>query len=135
MAAAAGATLLLVVGSGLAAEALRQHQTEKKALEREIARRGEQARAAQLTFDATIRAFEEMAHHLDEVKTAKDQARILGELQRQKLAIEAARPRPPRRTAPPMHPTSTSKPPFRIQKPEIDDDPMGGLPDIKSGGF
>ena len=138
MAAAAGATLFLAGGGGLAAWASRQHQAEKKALELEIAHRSEQARAAQLAFDATIRALEEMAHrYAGEAKTAKDQARILGDLQRQKQAVEAARPRPPRRTAPPMPPTAAApRPPFRIQrKPEINDEPLGGLPDIKSGGF
>jgi hypothetical protein len=133
--AAAGATLFLAVGGGLAAWASRQHQAEKKTLEREIARRGEQARAAQVAFDAKIRALEEMAHRY--AGTAKDQARILGDLQRQKPAIEAARPRPPRRTAPPMQPTAAApNPPFHVpQKPEIGDDPLGGLPAIKNGGF
>ena len=138
MAAVAGTTLFLAVGGGLAAWAARQHQAEKKALEGEIAHRSEQVRAAQLAFDAKIRALEEKAHrYLGEAKTAKDQARILGDLQRQKQAIEAARPRPPRRTVSPMQPTAASPPPpFRAQqKPEINDDPLGGLPDIKGGGF
>ncbi len=138
MAAAAGATLFLAVGGGLAAWASRQHQAERKALQREIALRSEQARAAQLAFDAKIRALEDSAHrYLGEAKTAKDEARILGDLQRQKQAIEAARPRPPRRTAPPMQPTAAApKPPFRVpRKPEINDDPLGGLPPIKNGGF
>ena len=138
MAAAAGALLFVAVGGGLAAWASRQHQAEKKALEREIARRDEQARAAQLDFEAKIRALEEKAQRdVAEAKTAKDQARILGDLKRQKQALEAARPRPPRRTAPPMQPTAAPpKPPFRVpQKPEIEDDPLGGLPAIKSGAF
>jgi hypothetical protein len=138
MAAVAGATLFLAVGGGLAEWASRQHHAEKKALEREIALRTEQARAAQLAFDAKIRALEENAHRcLGEAKTAKDQARILGDLQRQKQAIEAARPRPPRQAGHPMQPTaSPPNPPFRVpQKPEINDEPLGGLPDIKSGGF
>jgi hypothetical protein len=136
MAAAAGAALFLAVGGGLAAWASQLHQAEKKALEQEIARRGEQARAAQLAFDAKIRALEEKAHrYLGEAKTAKEQARILGDLQRQKQAIEAARPQPPRRTTPPVRPTAAPpKPPFRVpQKPEVNDEPLGGLPDIKSG--
>ena len=138
VAAAAGATLLLAVGGGMAAWTAQQHQAEKKALEQEIARRSEQARAARLAFDARIRALEEMAHrYLGEAKTAKDQARMLGDLQHQKQAIEASRPRPPRRTAPPPQPTAAApKPPFRVpRKPEINDDPVGGLPDIKSGSF
>ena len=137
MAAATGALLLVVVGGGLTAWASRQHQ-EKQALEREIARRDEQARAAQVDFEAKIRALEEKAQRdVAEAKTAKDQARILGDLKRQKQALEAARPRPPRRTAPAMQPTAApSKPPFRVpQKPEIKDDPLGGDPAIKSGGF
>ena len=107
MAAAVGATLFLALGGGLAAWMSRQHQAEKKALERELARQSEEAQAAQLAFDAKIRALEEKAHrYLSEAKTAKDQARILGDLQRQKQAIEAARPRPPRRMAPAMQPTA-----------------------------
>jgi hypothetical protein len=127
MAAAAGAALCVAVGGGLAAWASRLHQAEKKALEREIARRDEQARAARLGFDAQIRALED----------AKDRARILGDLQRQKQAIEAIRPRPPRRMAPPMQPTAAPpKPPFHVpRKPEINDDPLGDLPAVKSGGF
>ena len=138
MAAAAGATLFLAVGGGLAAWASRQHQAEKKELGREIARRGEQARAAQLAFDARIRALEEMAHRFaGEARTAKDQARIPGDLQRQKQAIEAARPRPPRPTGHRIQPTAAPPAPsLRVPpKPKIDDDPLGGLPDIKSGGF
>jgi hypothetical protein len=138
MAAAAGAALFVAVGGGLAAWASRQHQEEKKALEREIARRGEQARAAQLDFDARIRALEEQARRdIREAKTAQDQARILRDLQRQKQAIEAARPRPPRRTVPPVQPTvAPPKAPLRVpRKPEIGDDPLGALPASKSGGF
>ena len=52
IAAATGALLLVVVGGGLTAWASRQHQRETEALEREIARRDEQARAAQLDFGA-----------------------------------------------------------------------------------
>jgi hypothetical protein len=135
MAAAAGATLFLAVGGGLAAWASRQHQAEKKALELEITRQSEQVRAAQLAFDAKILALEEKAHrYLSEAKTAKEQARILGDLQRQKQAIEAARPQPPRRTAPPVRPTVAPPPPFRVpRKPEINNEPLGGLPEIKSG--
>ena len=51
MAVAAGATLFLALGGGLAAWTSRQHQAEKKALEREIARQSEEAQAAQLAFD------------------------------------------------------------------------------------
>jgi colicin import membrane protein len=131
--AAMGATLFVAVGGGLAARASRQHQAEKTALEREITRQGEQARVTQLAFDAKIRALEEKARRdVREAKTAKDRARILGDLQRQKQAIEAARPRSPRRTALP----ATPPPPFRVpQKPEISDEPLGDLPAIKSGGF
>jgi len=137
MAAAAGVTLFLAAGGGLAAWASRQHQAEKTALEREIAFRSEQARAAQLALDAKLRALEEMARRLGEARTANDRAWILGDLQRQKQAIEAAGPRPPRRTGPPMQ--RTAAPPHHpfnvLQKAEIDDDPLGGLPTIKSGGF
>ena len=138
MAAAAWAVLFVAIGGGLAAWASQQHQAERKALEREIASRDDQARAAQLDFEAKIRALEEKAQRdVAEAKTAKDQARILGDLKRQKQALEAARPRPPRRTAPAMQPTAApSKPPFRVpQKPEIKDHPLGGDPAIKSGGF
>jgi colicin import membrane protein len=138
MAAAAGATLFLALGGGLAAWTSRQHQAEKKALEQELARQSEQTQAAQLSFDAKIRALEEKAHrYLGEAKTAKDQARILGDLQREKQAIEAARPRPPHRTAPPTLPTVAPPPPaFHVpQKPQINNEPLGGLPDFKSGAF
>jgi hypothetical protein len=134
IAAAAGAALTLTVGGGLAAWASQQHQSEKKALERQI----QEARAAQLEFDAKIRALEERARHdVGEAKTANDRARILGELQRQKSAIEATRPRSPRRTASPQQPTAApAKPTFRVPpKPEISDDPLGNLPAGKSGGF
>ena len=72
-----------------------------------------------------------------EAKTAKDQARILSDLERQKEALEAARPRPPRRIAPPMPPTAAPpRRPFRMpQKPEIEDDPLGDIPAVKRGGF
>jgi colicin import membrane protein len=138
MAAATGALLFVAVGGGLTAWASRQHQAEKEALEREIARRAEQARAAQLDFEAKIHALEEKAQReVADAKTPKDQARVPGDLTRQKQSLEAVRPRPPRRTAPPMQPTAApSKPPFGVpQKPEIRDDPLGGDPAIKSGGF
>jgi hypothetical protein len=134
--AAAAALLFVAVGGGLAARAARQHQAEKNALEREIARRDDQARVAQLDFEATIRALEVKAQReAAEAKTAKDQARILGDLKRQKQALEAVRLRPPRRTAPPMQPTAAPlKPPFRVpQKPEIEDDPLGAIPGVKRG--
>jgi len=134
MAAAAGAALFVAAGGGLAARASQQHQAEKKALERAI----EQARAAQLDFDVKIRALEEKARRdVAAAKTANDRARILGDLQRQKSAIEAARPRPPRRTAPATQPTAApTKPPFRVpQKPVINDDPLGNLPAGESGRF
>ena len=138
MAAAAGAVLFVAIGGGLAAWASQQHQAEKKALEREIASRDDQARAAQLDFEAKLHALEDKARRdVAEAKTAKDQARILGDLKRQKQALEGARPRPPRRTAPAMQPTAgPSKHAFGVpQKPEIKDDPLGGDPAIKSGGF
>jgi colicin import membrane protein len=138
MAAAAGAVLFVAIGGGLAAWASQQHQAEKKALEREIASRDDQARAAQLDFEAKIHALEEKAQRdVAEAKTAKDQARILGDLKRQKQALEGARPRPSRRTVLPLQPTTaTPKPAFRVpQKPEIKDDPLGGDPAVKSGGF
>jgi hypothetical protein len=123
-AVAAGAALLVAVSGGLAGWASRQHQAEKKALEQEIARRGEQARAAQIDFDAKMRALQE-------------KAQILGDLQRQKPAVDPVRPRPPRRTAPPMQPTAAPpKPPFHLPpKPQISDDPLGDLPAIKRNGF
>ena len=136
MAAAIGALLLVAVGGGLAASAARQHQGEKEALERAIARLDEQARAAQLDFEAKIRALEEKARRdVAAATTPKDQARILGDLKRQKQALEAVRPRPSRRTAPPVQPTpAPTKPSFRVPpKPEISDDPLGGDPAIKSG--
>jgi hypothetical protein len=138
MAAATGALLFVAVGGGLTAWASRQHQAEKESLGREIARRDEQARAAQLEFEAKLRALEEKAQHdVADAKTPKDQARVLGDLKRQRQALEAVRPRPPRRTAPPMQPTAApSKPRFGVpQKPEIIDDPLGGDPAIKRGGF
>jgi len=61
MAAAAGTLLFVTVGGGLAAWASRQHRAEKNALEREIASRDVQARAAQRDFGAKIRALEEKA--------------------------------------------------------------------------
>ena len=134
MAVAAGAALFVAVGGGLAAWASQQHQAEKRALEREI----EQARAAQLAFDAKLRALEEKAQRdIAAAQTANDQARILGELQRQKRALEATRPRPPRRTAPPTQTTvAPTKQPYRVpQKPVITDDPLGSLPPDKPGAF
>jgi hypothetical protein len=135
---AVGALLFAAAGGGLAAWASRQHQAEKQALERELARRDELARAAQLDFEAKIRDLEEKARReVAAAKTAKDQARILGDLRRQKEALEAAHRRPPRRTAPPLQPTAgPAKPPFRVpQKPEIKDDPLGDLPAVTGGGF
>jgi len=136
MAAAAAALLFVAAGGGLAAWASRQHQAEKKALEREIALRSEQARAAQLDFEAKIRALEQKARRdLAEAKTPKDQARILDDLKRQKQALEG--PRPPNRKGPPLQPTVTPpRPPFHVpQKRPIKDDPLGGLPAIESGDF
>jgi hypothetical protein len=132
MAAVAGAAVFVAVGGGLAAWASQRHQAEKEALERDI----QQARAAQLDFDLKLRALEERARRaVGEAKTANDRARILGELQRQKSALEAARPRPRRTPATP--PTAApTKPPFRAPgKPVISDDPLGNLPDGQSGGF
>jgi hypothetical protein len=134
MAAAAAGLLFVALGGGLAVWASRQHQAEKNALEREIARRDEQARAAQLAADARIRALEENAHRYPgEVKPPKDPPQSPGDLQRQKQVG----PRPARRTTPPMQPAAAPPPsPFRVpQKPQIPNEPLGGLPDIKSGGF
>jgi hypothetical protein len=112
MAATTAALLFVAVGGGLTARASRQHQAEKEGLEREIARRDEQALAAQLDFEAKIRALEEKARRdVAAAKTPKDQARVLGDLKRQKQALEAfARGRragqrlrcspPPRRRSP-----------------------------------
>jgi len=136
--AAAAALLLVAVGGGLTAWASRQHQEEKKTLEREIAVLNEQARATQLDFDAKIRALEEKARRgVAEATTAKDRARILGDLERQKQALKVIRPRPPNRTAPPLPPTAAPpKPPFRLPpKPVIKDDPLGNLPAGESGAF
>jgi hypothetical protein len=135
---AAWAALLVAIGGGLAAWASRQHQAEKKALEQELARRVEQSRAAQADFDARIRALEEKARReVGEAKTAKEQARILGDLQRQKQALEAARPRSPRRTTPPTQPAAAPpKPVLGVpQKPVIKDDPLGDLPGLNRGAF
>jgi hypothetical protein len=135
IAAAAGAALFLAFGGALAAWTSRQHQAEKNALEQEIARGSEQVRAAQLAFDAKIRALEETAHqYLGEAKSAQDQARILSDLQRQKQAIASPSPRTPHRTAPPVRPIAAARPPFRVpRKPEINNEPLGGLPDPQSG--
>jgi colicin import membrane protein len=133
-AVAAAVALCVTVGGGMAAWASRQHQAEKKALEREI----EQARAAQLQFDAKIHALEEKARRdADEAKTASERARILRDLERQKRDLEVVRPRPPRRTAPPAQPIAgPTKPRLGVpQKPEINDDPLGNLPAGKSGAF
>jgi len=138
MVAAAGALLLVAVGGGLAAWASRQHQAEKNELEREIARLDGQAREAQLEFEAKIRVLEEKARReVAAAKTAKDQARILGDLKRQKQALEADRTRPPSRTTPPLQPTAgPQKSPLRLpHKPEIKDEPLGDLPGSKSGEF
>jgi hypothetical protein len=138
MAAAVAALLVVAVGGGLATWASRQHQAEKQALEREIARRNGQAQAAQLDFDARIRALEEKAHRaVAEATTAKDPARIPGDLKRRNQAPEAARPQPPRLTAPPKQPTDAPpKPPFQVpQKRVIKDDPLGDLPAMNGGGF
>jgi colicin import membrane protein len=138
MAAAAGALLFVAAAAGLAAWAARQHQAEKKALQREIASRDDQARAAQLDFEAKIRALEDKARRDGaEAKTAKDQARILGDLKRQKQALEAALRRPPRGIAPPMRPTTAPPNPlFRVpRKPEIKDDPLADIPAVNSGAF
>ena len=126
VAMAAGIALFVAVGGGLAAWASQQHQAEKKALAREI----EQARAAQLDFDAKIRALEEKARRdIAAAKSANDQARILSELQRQKRALEVARPKAPRRIAPPTQPTPQPKLPWRLPgKQEIKDDPLDKLP-------
>ena len=137
-AALTGALLFVAVGGGLTAWASRQHQAQKDALEREIARRDGQARAAQLDFEAKIHALEEKARRdVADAKTPKDPARVLGDLKRQKQGLEAGRPRPPRRTAPAMQPTAAPwKPRFGVPlKPEISNDPLGGDPAIKSGGF
>jgi hypothetical protein len=135
MAIAAVTLLLVALGGGLAARASRQHQAEKRAWEREM----EQTRAAQLDFEAKIRALEEKARHdVAAAKTASDQARILRDLQRQKHALEAMRPRPPRRTAPPPTQPTVAPPKPRLgvpQKPVITDDPLGALPAINSGAF
>jgi hypothetical protein len=128
MAIAAGAALFVAVGGGLAAWASRLHQAEKQELEREIARRGEEARATQLDFDAKIRALKEMAHRdVGKARTAKDP----------KAPVEPARPRLPRRPAPPTQPTVTPPTPgFRVpQKRVIPDDPLGALPAINGGGL
>jgi hypothetical protein len=138
MAAAGVAVLLVAVGGGLAARASQQHQAEMKALEREIASQYDQARAAQLDFEAKVRALEEKARRaVAEAKTPKEQALILGDLKRQKQALERARLRPPRRTAAPTQPTAATQPPiYRVPgKPEIKDDPLGGDPAIRGGGF
>jgi len=138
MAVAVGTLLFVAVGGGLAAWASRQHQTEKKALEREIARRDEQARTVQLDFEAKLRAFKKEAQReVAEAMTARDQARGPGDLKRQTQALEAARPRPTRRTTLPTRPTAAPpKPPFRVpRKPQIEDDPLGALPVINRGDF
>ena len=126
MAATAAAALFVAVGGGLAAWASQRHQAEKEALERDI----QQARAAQLDFDAKIRALEEKARRdIAAAKSANDQARILSELQRQKRALEVARPKAPRRIAPPTQPTPQPKLPWRLPgKQEIKDDPLDKLP-------
>jgi len=133
MAATAAAALFVAVGGGLAAWASQRHQAEKEALERDI----QQARAAQLDFDAKIRALEERARRaVGEATTTNDRARILGDLQRQKSALEATRPRPPRRTPATQATAAPTKPPFRVPtRPVISDDPLGNLPFGQSGDF
>jgi hypothetical protein len=138
LAAAVGALVFVAVGGGLAARAARQHHAEMTALEREIASRDDQARAAQQEFEAKIRALEEKARReVAATTSAKDQQRILADLKRQKQALEVVRPRPPRRTAPPTPPTATPpRPLFRVPgRPEINDDPLGALPAVNSGAF
>jgi hypothetical protein len=134
IAGAAGVALTLAVGGGLMARASQQHQAEKEAFERVMA----QTRAEQLAFEEKIRALEEKARReIGEAKTPTDRARILGDLQRQKRAVEVARQPPSRRTAPPTPPiVAPTNPTFRVPpKRVIPDDPVGGLPDIKSGAF
>jgi hypothetical protein len=134
MATAVGAALFVAVGGAFAARASRQHQAEKQALEQEIA----QARAAQQDFDAQIRALKEKARRdVAEAKTAKEQARILSDLQRQMRVLEANRTRPTRRPAAPTQTTGAPpKPPFGVPgKREISNDPLGALPGANSGAF
>ena len=138
MAAAVVTTLCLTVGGGLAAWTSQQHQAERKALEQELARRGEQMRAAQLAFDARIRALEEMARsYPGDARTANESASSPADPQRPKPPAEPTRPRPPHRTGARSQPAGGPPPsPFRVpHKPEIGDEPLGGLPDEKSGGF
>ena len=63
-------------------------------------------------------------------------ARILSNPE-EKRALEANRPRPPRRPAPSTQTTANPPPPaFRVPgKREIGDDPLGALPAINSGAF
>ena len=114
MTAAAGALLFVAVGGGLATWASRRRPSEEEALKNGgIARLDDQARAAQLDLEAKIRALEDKAQRdVAAAKTAKDQAPILGDLKRQKEALEATRPRPPRRTAPPTQPTAAPPKPL-----------------------
>jgi hypothetical protein len=85
-----------------------------------------------------MRALEEKARRaVADAKTLKDRERILGDLKRQKQALEADRRRLPRRTAPQTQPTATPPTPsYRVpRKPEIPNDALGGLPAINSGAF
>lgn len=139
IAAAAAAALFVAAGGGLAAWASRQHQAEKEALDLEIAHLDEQARAAQLAFDAKIRALEEKVHRdIGGAASTKDQARILGEFQRQKQGVEATRPQPPRRTVPPArHTVAPPKPTFHMpdKRKILYDDPLDGLPTTGNDSF
>jgi colicin import membrane protein len=134
LAAAAGVAVCVMVGGGLAARASQQHQAEKLALEQEI----QQERAAQRDFAAKIRALEEKAQRdVAAAKTAADQARILGDLKRQKQALEVDRPRQPRRPAPAVQPSAAPpNPPFRLPgKRKINDDPLDAIPAVNTGAF
>jgi hypothetical protein len=137
VAVAAGGVLFVAVAGGLAAWVSRRHQSETKALELEIARRSEQARAAQLAFEARIHALEEARRDPVEARTARDQARIPDDLQRPKQVIETARPRPGHRAPLPVRPAAAPpKPVFHVpRKRKIDDNPLGDLPAIQGSGF
>jgi hypothetical protein len=138
VAVAAGAALFVAVAGGLAAWVSRRHQAETKALELEIARRSEQARAAQLAFDARIHVLEEKARRdLVDARTVKEQARIPDVPQREKQVTESARLRPGHRAPLPVRPAAAPpRPAFHVpRKPKIDDNPLGDLPAIQGGGF
>ena len=71
---------------------------------------------------------------IGEIEDVEELAEIVA--RRQKQAIEAARPRPPRRGALPMPPTAAPPKPLRVApKPEISDDPLGALPAVKGSVF